>query len=100
MLTADEILQKHRDWLVHEERAQREQWEAARKKGLKALEAEGFAIRGLQPREDRSGFLGRTLIAYERTYGPDRGGFRLGPNDPVLLRHQANPDQTGLRAVI
>lgn len=100
MATLEDILEKHRQWLAYEEAAQREQWEAVRQHGLKVLESEGYAIRGLLARDDRSGFLGRSLITMERTYGPERGGYRLSASDPVIVRHQAEPDVSSMKAVL
>jgi ATP-dependent RNA/DNA helicase IGHMBP2 len=98
--TSEEVLDKHARWLDLEERAQREQWEKARKLGLKALEAEGYAIRGLLARDDRSAMLGRMVLVCERTYGPERGGFKLGANDPVVVRLQAEPETHAIKAVL
>src|SRR5690349_19775427 len=100
MATAEEILDKHSRWLELEEQAQRREWDRARKLGLKALEGEGFAIRGLLARDDRSGMLGRSIVVYERTYGPERGGFKLGANDPVICRLQSDPETHHLKAVL
>ncbi len=97
---ANDILDKHARWIELEEQAQRAQWEKARKLGLKALEAEGFAVRGLLARDDRSGMLGRSIIVYERTYGPERGGFKLGANDPVIVRLQSEPDTHAHKALL
>ncbi|MCC6805960.1 MAG: AAA family ATPase [Deltaproteobacteria bacterium] len=100
MASADDILEKHRQWLALEEAAQREEWERAKKHGIKVLESEGYAIRGLLARDDRSGFLGRSLIIFERTYGAERGGFRMSASDPVIVRHQAEPEQSSMKAVL
>jgi ATP-dependent RNA/DNA helicase IGHMBP2 len=96
----EDILEKHRQWLAFEEAEQRQQWEAVRKHGLKQLEQEGYAIRGLLARDDRSGFLGRSLITFERTYGAERGGFRLSASDPVIVRHQAEPETNNMKAIL
>lgn len=96
----EDILEKHRQWLAYEENEQRQQWEAVRKHGLKQLEQEGYAIRGLLARDDRSGFLGRSLITFERTYGAERGGFRLSASDPVIVRHQTEPETNHMKAIL
>lgn len=100
MTLVDDQLARDRRLLELEEAAELSIWKAAHTQGLKALEQEGLAIRGLLAREDRGGPLGRTWITFERTYGSDRGGFRLGAGDPVLVRQQNDPDNSEIRALV
>jgi predicted DNA helicase len=100
MPRAEDQLARDRRLLELEEAAELAIWKDAHTQGLKALEQEGLAIRGLLAREDRGGPLGRTWITFERTYGAERGGSRLGAGDPVLVRQQNDPENTEVRALI
>ena len=62
----EEQLARDRRLLELEERAERDAWQAAHQQGLKALEREGLAIRGLTAKEDKGGPFGRTVITFDR----------------------------------
>ncbi len=96
----EEQLARDRRLLELEERAERDAWTAAHQQGLKALEREGLAIRGLTAKEDKGGPFGRTQITFDRTYGGEQGGFALHGGDPVLLHPQAEPESGEQKAII